>query len=319
MADFPRLTLAECADKIVEAKKPLVIMHIRPDGDTVGSAAALCEIFKALGREARYTCDDAIPERLAFLLSDFRREDVTDGYGAISIDVASPSQMGALADKVKVEFMIDHHALSTPFAPHYTLPAASSAGEVLYGIAKELEGRGLIKISPRLAYLLYAAISSDTGGFVFSNATEATYRAAADLVALGIDHADINHRLFMSKSKEQILAEGFTASKIKTSADGRISYATISRGEIDALGVDIAYFDCAIDVVRSLLGAEIAFIVKETDRGLKASMRSTGANVAEIAAKHGGGGHIRAAGCAVDAKSVEEAADILLSELEAII
>ena len=187
---------------------------------------------------------------------------------------------------------------------------------MLYGIAKELEGRGLIKISQRMAYCLYAAISSDTGGFIFSNAKAETYRIAAELVALGIDHADINHRLFMSKSREQILAEGFVASKIKTAAEGRISYATISKSELDTLGVDVVHFDTAIDVVRSLLGAEIAFIVKETDRGLKVSMRSTGANVAEVAAQHGGGGHIRAAGCSVDAKSVEDAAKILVSELK---
>lgn len=167
MADFPALTLAECADKIVGTENPLVIMHIRPDGDTVGSAAALCEIFKAMGREVRYTCDDAIPERLAFLLTDFEPADGLDGYTPVSIDVASPSQLGGIFDKIKVDFMIDHHEISTPFAPHYTVRGASSAGEVLYEIAKELEKRGIIKISTRMAYLLYAAISSDTGGFIF--------------------------------------------------------------------------------------------------------------------------------------------------------
>lgn len=319
MADFPALTLAECADRIVGTEKPLVIMHIRPDGDTVGSCAALCEIFRTLGREVRYTCDDEIPERLKFLLADFVRCDDIEGYDAVTIDVASPSQMGALAEKVTPLFMIDHHAVSTPFAPHYTVPSASSAGEVLYGLTKELESRTLIKISQNVAYYLYAAISSDTGGFVFSNATENTYRIAAELISHGIDHADINHRLFMSKSKEQILAEGFVASKIETSANGKISYATISLSEVESLGVPMVHFDCAIDVVRSLLGAEIAFIVKETDRGFKASMRSTGANVAEIAARHGGGGHVRAAGCTVAAESVEEAARILLGELETIV
>ena len=319
MSDFPVISLSECADRIAAAGKPIVIMHVRPDGDTVGSCAALCEIFKALGREAKYACDDPIPERLAFLLADFERAEVFDGYDSISIDVASPSQMGALAEKINVGFAIDHHRVNTPFAPNYTLPEASSAGEVLFGIAKELESRGLIKITKEIAYPIYAAISSDTGGFVFSNATESTYRTAAELIALGIDHADINHKLFMSKSKEQIIAEGFTASKIKTAADGKISYATVSRAEVEALGIDISYFDTAIDVLRSLLGAEIALIVKETDRGFKASMRSVGKNVAEIAARHGGGGHIRAAGCTVEAKSTDEAAEKLISELQEII
>lgn len=319
MADFPHLTLSECADRIVEIENPLVVMHVRPDGDTVGSCAALCEIFKALGKEAKYICEDRIPERLAFLVKDLSEPDTFDGYNAVSIDIASPSQMGSLSDRIDVRFSIDHHAVNTPFAPNYTLPSASSAGEVLLGVAKELEARGLIKLTTKIAYPIYAAISSDTGGFLFSNATESTYRAAAELIALGIDHAEINHRLFMSKAKGQIAAEGFTASILKTSANGRISYAVISKADMDTLGVGIEHFETAIDIVRSVLGAEIAFVIKETDRGFKASIRSIGANVAEVAARHGGGGHIRAAGCTIDAQSAEEAATLLLSQLEEIL
>ena len=142
--------------------------------------------------------------------------------------------------------------------------------------------------------------------------------ALISLLALGIDHADINRRLFMSKSRNQIRAEGFVASKMRTVADGKIAYASLSSAECESLGLDISDFETAIDVVRSLIGAEVAFVVKDTNRGFKASMRSTGANVAKIAARHGGGGHVRAAGCNVDAKNVEEAAEILLSELEAL-
>ena len=319
MADFPLLTLSECADRIAQIDNPVVVMHIRPDGDTVGSCAALCEIFKALGKEPKYICDDPIPERLGFLLKNNAPAESTDGCSVVSIDVASPSQMGGIAEKVAVSFSIDHHAVNTPFAPNYTVAAASSAGEVLFGIAKELEARGLIRLTKEIAYPLYAAISSDTGGFLFSNAKEATYRAAAELIAVGIDHAEINHKLFMSKSREQILAEGFTASKIKTSKDGKISYATVSSAEIDSLGIAPEHFETAIDVVRSLLGAEIAFVIKASPRGFKASMRSLGANVAEVAARHGGGGHIRAAGCNIEAETVEAAAEILLSELEKIV
>jgi phosphoesterase RecJ-like protein len=318
MTDFPRLTLSECVDRLLEIENPLVIMHIRPDGDTVGSAAALCEIFKALGKSAKYFSEDGIPERLAFLTEGLERGDVSEGLDAVSIDVASPAQMGRISDSVTVKLAIDHHAVNTPFAPNYTVHTVSSAGEVLHGIAKELEARGLIKITEKIAYPIYTAISSDTGGFAFSNTTPETHRAAADLIELGIDHADINRRLFMSKSQSQIRAEGFVASKMRTVADGKIAYASLSSAECESLGLDISDFETAIDVVRSLMGTEIALVVKETDRGFKASMRSTGANVAEIAARHGGGGHVRAAGCNVDAKNVEEAADILLAELEAL-
>lgn len=315
MPEFEAISVSECADRLLAVNNPLVLMHIRPDGDTVGSSAALCEIFRAMGKEARYACADKIPERLAFLTEGLLCANTFDGYEAIAVDVASPAQLGEFFDKVKVSLTIDHHEFNTPFSPNYTVKGASSAGEVIFGIARELESRGAIKMNKRIAERLYAAISSDTGGFVFSNAAADTYRNAAELIEYGIDHADINHKLFMSKTPEQISAEGLVASKVKRSAQGKIAYAVISREDMESIGLTSADFDCGIDVVRSIMGVEIAFIVKETERGFKASLRSVGANVAEIAAKHGGGGHIRAAGCTVEAATVSEAAEILISEL----
>ena len=146
MPDYKALTLSECVDALIKADDPLVLMHVRPDGDTVGSAMALCEILRAMGKETQYACADKIPDRLLFLTEGMCEAEALDGRTAIAIDVASPAQLGELYDKADVALTIDHHAVNTPFSPHYTLPGASSAGEVLYGIAKELEARGLIKI-----------------------------------------------------------------------------------------------------------------------------------------------------------------------------
>ena len=316
MTDFPKLTRSECADRLLEIKKPLVVMHVRPDGDTVGSGAALCKIFERLGREAKFTSADDIPERLAFLTEGLLFTRDYEGLEAVSIDVASPAQLGSIAESLEVGLAIDHHAVNTPFAPNYTASDLSSAGEVLYGIACELEERGLLTIDKEIATLLYAAISSDTGGFIFSSAKEQTYIAAARLISLGIDHAEINRKLFHSKPALQLRAEGFVATKIKTAEGGKIAYASISKAERDEMGLPFSAFECAIDVVRTLMGAECAVAVKETDGGeFKASLRSTGKNIAEIAARHGGGGHIRAAGCTVKAESAEDAARILGEEI----
>ena len=316
MADTRALTLAECTDILLSLKKPLVVMHQRPDGDTVGSGAALCKIFERLGKRAVYTSADPIPKRLSHLVEGLCRVDDFEGLQAVSIDVASPSQLGDIGDRLDVLLMIDHHAKSTPYAPHYTLPDLSSAGEVLYNIVLELERRGLLTLDKEIATLLYAAISSDTGGFIFSSAKESTYLLAARLISLGIDHSEINRRLFHSKPIEQLKAEGFVATKIKTAGGGKLAYATITKAERDEISLPFSAFECAIDIVRTLLGAEVAFAIKETDNGeFKASLRSTGKNVAEIAAAHGGGGHIRAAGCTVSAKDIDEAAEILIKEL----
>ena len=102
--------------------------------------------------------------------------------------------------------------------------------------------------------------------------------------------------------------------------DGKISYATISRLERAELGISSEHFETAIDVVRSLSGAELSFIIKETDSGeYKASLRSTEMNVANIAKKFSGGGHALAAGCTPVADSIEDAANLLLAELKVLV
>ena len=315
MSEFKALSLTECVDELLKLERPVVAMHVRPDGDTVGSGTALCEIFRALGKEATYICADPIPERLAFLTEGLTLAQSTEGAEVVSIDVASPAQLGALYGKADVRLMIDHHAVSTPFAPHYTVGDLSSAGEVLFRIAEELERRGLLRIERPIAQRIYAAISSDTGGFIYSAVTPDTLMAAARLISVGIDHAIINHRLFMTKPRAQLRAEGMVASSLRTDDSGRICYATVTRAQREEAGIALEHFECGIDVVRSAAGTEIAFIIKENDAGdYRVSLRSVGIDVARIAARHGGGGHIRASGCTVVASSIEEAASIILEE-----
>ena len=309
------LTLSECIDKILGTDSAVVAMHIRPDGDTVGTSVALCRIFEAMGKKAELASADRIPERLRFLTEDVSFTEDYAGKTVITCDVASAAQLGVLYEKLpKIDFSIDHHAVSAPFAPHFTLGDKSSAAEVVYCVLKELVSRGALSVTEQIAYPLYAAMSSDTGGFVYSSATADTYRAAAELIECGIDYADINHRLFYSKSEKQIKAEGFVAQRLVSL--GNIAYAAITVRDREQLGIEAEHFDTAIDVVRSLIGVETAFTLKELDRGkYRVSLRSTGMDVARVAAKFGGGGHVRAAGCTVEAESPDVAAKLIISEI----
>lgn len=320
MADYKSLSPREAAERLLLPKSVTVLMHARPDADTVGSATALAMILKSLGVNAKILSADPIPRRLEFLTEGVSvAEGLCEHDTLISIDVASRSQLGSLSD-APVSLMIDHHAKGSPFADNFIRPAASSAAEVLLEIIDELTKISAFSMTGEIAKRLYAAMSSDTGGFVYSNASPTTYRKAADLMEYGIDYADINHRLFNSKSENQIKAEGFISSKLTTAESGRIAYATLTKSERESLGIDMQYFDTAIDVVRALMGAEIALFVRETDDGgIRASMRSTGQDVASVAEKFDGGGHIRAAGCSPKAKDADEAARLILTELKKIL
>ncbi len=320
VSDFREITLAECVDRIIATENPLVLMHVRPDGDTAGSCASLVEIFRMLGREAKYACCDKIPDRLSFLLDGIEMADEGE-YSSrtpVSVDVPSPMQLGRIKDKLpEISLMIDHHEASVPFADIYTVRGMSSAGEVVYGIARVLIDRGLITMTERLATSLYAAICSDTGQFAYSSTTADTYRAAPELIDAGAHYIGVNRKLFMQKSAELMRGEGFVLTRLLTSADGRLSYSYVSKRERDDLGLLLEHFETAIDLVRAVRGAEISFIIKETDDGeFKGSLRSTEVDVTPLAREFSGGGHIHAAGCTVKADSAKDAAEILRAAIE---
>ena len=314
MSEFKELNAEECARRLLQIENPLILMHARPDGDTVGAGIALCEIFKALGKHCVYISEDNIPRRLEFILNGNELASSFDGKEVIAVDIAAPKQAGKILENLPMPtLMIDHHEFGMPFADYYTVKGLSSAGEAVLNIALELVKMGKITLTQEIAYPIYAAMSSDTACFRYSSANDKTYEMAALLINTGIDFSDINHKLFNSKCPEQIKAEGFTSSKIKTAFGGKVAYAEISLAQRQALGLDLEFFETAIDVVRQLFGVQIAFVVKESDSGeFRASLRSLGANVAKIAAELGGGGHVRAAGCSPNAKSVEEASEMIL-------
>ena len=324
MADFKRLCAKEAAERILALPETVtVIMHKRPDGDAVSSASALAYILNALGKSAYVISEDPIPERLLFIKEELLITEATEllGEAYVSIDVASPPQLGAFSEHAgKISLMIDHHAVGEAFADGYIDPGASSAAEALLDIAEELVKMDKLKMTRKLAYALFAGISSDTGCFSYSNATAKTHRRAADLMEYGFDAADINHKLHNTKTKTQIKAESFVAGKMETEADGAISIAAISREERLREGLTLEDLDCAVDVIRTLRGAVVSILVKETEDGkMKASLRSVGADVASVARIFGGGGHIRAAGCTVAASSAAEAAKMLAEQVKKII
>lgn len=315
------LTLEEFTDRLLAVKNPVVLTHARPDGDTVGTAAALCKIFAALGTPAVYASEKPIGARLSFLVEGLTRAEDPENYTPVAVDVASPAQLGALSRLTEegegVALMLDHHRVGTPFAPYYLCADASSAGEVLFSVVEELERRGALTLTREIAAPLFAAISSDTGSFAYSNTSPKTHAIAARLLTLGVDAADIHHRLFCSKSASQVRAEGLIGSIVKFYENTPIAYAAVTRAMREEIGCVSDDFECAVDIVRSLIGCRIALFAKENDDGTyRVSMRSTGPDVAAIAQKFSGGGHIRAAGCSPTGATLAQAAEAVLAELK---
>lgn len=324
---FRKLSLEEIAEQLVKPKRTLVLFHVRPDADAIGSAFALRELLRVMGVPVYCACSDELPERLSFLADGVQGsvllEDgmIIDYERIVSVDSASPAQLGPIFSRLHrdVDIMIDHHAKGGIYADNYIDPTAAATGEIIYELALILKRKGYIEqIPPRTLACIYAAISADTGSFKFSNTTPKTMRIAAELMEGGVDSATINSLLYDSKSLVQLKAEGEAMNSLRLYAEGRVSSVVFPFSLKKKLGAEDEHLETLIDVARSVSGVEVAFVVKQSNEEptFRVSMRSKEeVDVSAICARFGGGGHKRAAGCTIEANSAEEANELVLAEI----
>lgn len=306
----------------------LILFHRNPDADAVGSAFALSNVLEQLGSPTRCVCQDEVPANLQFLMNGTQESVLADAVLAdfepvriISVDTASRAQMGTLADLFgeSVDVMIDHHEEDDPYgAQCYIRPSAAATGEILFDLIKRLAEEERITIDEAMCIDLYAAISGDTGCFRYSNVTPKTHVRAAELVASGIDCADINRRLFENKSLERLRAQSAAISNMELVADGKIAVVTFPYALKAALGLSDADLDALVDIPRSLSGVEVALCIRQPlpEGKFRVSCRSNGAyDVAALCRKFDGGGHARAAGCTLTALDIGDAMHRIVSAI----
>lgn len=306
----------------------LIIFHRNPDADAVGSAFALRNVLEQLGSNSRCICCDEVPKNLQFLmhgvqksvlsesvLSDFNPERI------LTVDTASRAQMGSLAELFgeRVDVMIDHHEGDAPYgAQCYIRSGAAAAGEIIFDLIKQLASEERITIDEEMCINLYAAISGDTGCFRYSNVTPKTHLRAAELVASGIDCADINRRLFENKSLERLRAQSAAISNMELFANGKIAVVTFPYALKVVFGLSDDDLGALVDIPRSLEGVEVALCIRQPlpEGKFRVSARSNGAfDVAELCRKFDGGGHAKAAGCTLVATDMGEAMHNIVSAI----
>ena len=313
--------------------KLALLVHARPDGDCIGSAYATAVLLASVGCHARVVCADPLPARLRFIAESAGLEtEITidklpekfapGNVTAVALDIAAATQLGCLEGKYDVALSFDHHARSTAFCDRYLSPEASATGEIVWRIAREWIRMGYIDSIPeRVAPAVYAAISSDTGCFRYSNVTPATHRTAAQLIALIPSHSDIDRLLFETKTPGRLAAEKAALDLLSFSANGKIAVCSISLDQISAHKLVSEDLDAHIDIARSVAGVEIAFSIREeAESSYRVSARSnSNADVSALCAHFGGGGHVKAAGCTVSADSLEKAREIILERAERLV
>ncbi len=338
---YDTVTLEEAADSLDKAENTLILTHVNPDGDCIGSAFALRDIILALGKEASVANPSVMPKRLKFL-SLSAGEDYTDGADVphmsdtdeesvkkfdriIAVDTASPIQLDKNAFLIpQIDLMIDHHGMGEPFASNYIDPTASAAGEIVYEMYAYLKKNGKIDSVPDAARKMYAAIVSDTGSFKFSNTTKKTHLIAAELVEEinnaddgGMDTAEVCRSLFGQRTLKELTAQMYAIQNLRFYNDGRLGAVMFTQDMLEESGLGEIDIGNIVDTSRSVEGVLVGISLRQLSEDRRLYKVSSRANAeidcASVCASYGGGGHVRAAGCTIEADSPEEALEMMVN------
>lgn len=200
------MTVSEVAAYLRAHDKYLILTHRRPDGDTLGCAAALCAMLRQMGKTAGILYNRETTEHFESYVEQYWVADDFDYETVVSVDLAALSLFPDNAEmfKTRVDLAIDHHPSYEGFGKESCVhPECAACGEILCELAQELG-----QLTPEVALPLYVAVSTDTGCFVYSNVTANTHRVAAALMETGIDYKTSNKLHFRTKSKKRLALEG---------------------------------------------------------------------------------------------------------------
>ena len=311
LSDVPHAAHAIC-DRVRAAQRPVILTHANPDADAVASALGMAELCAQLGHAPVLVTagDHALPENLCFLpgaecllVSDdaaIREADLL-----ILVDCADTSRLGPLFYRLAPELErrrellnIDHHVTNTRFGTlNLVVPEASATAEIISDI---FQATGLAIERP-VATVLLAGLYGDTLGLRTPSTTPGTLRAAAALIELGADLDTIVDNLFRLKPFSTVRLWGEALQRAEWR--GALVWTAIYPDMIERAGAERAEAEGLVNFLAGVVGARASALLYQEEDGWRVSMRSLAddVSVSELAGRHGGGGHPRAAGCRLPA------------------
>jgi phosphoesterase RecJ-like protein len=292
-------------DLIEHCQRFLITIHVRPDGDAIGSELALYHLLVEMGKEVTIYNEDRVPDNYCFMPGSSR---VTHEIGAPSgydvvfvLDCSELERVGSEAMRIAMIpkiVNIDHHLSNDGFASVTLADAeASSTGELIYRLVKTM-GR---KISQDVATNLYTAILTDTGGFRYSSTSAASLLAAADLVAGGANPQWISEHVYESNPIARIRLLAKVLGTLSLDCDGKVGSMVVTLQDLRDTGALPEHTENFVDLPRTIDGVVLSILYHEIEQGkFKVSFRSKGTfNAERIARIFGGGGHLNAAACRI--------------------
>ena len=318
------VTIRELAGWLKGMDDIAVFGHRAPDGDACGSCVAVTLALRALGKRACAYLPGGMPELLRFLpgqecvVADASAPFVPQC--ALSVDVSAPDMLGdnrALFESCPQRAVLDHHESNPHFGQiNHVEPNRAACGEIALLL---IEAMGA-PLSKDMAACLFAAVSSDTGNFNYSNTTAETFEAAAACVRAGADVDEITGRIYRTRTEARTRLLGLALAGLQR--EGKVAWARVTNDMFHSAGALRCDTERIVNYLIEIGGVEIAVLAIEQEDGCSAkfSLRSLAPyNVArDVAQTLGGGGHERAAGITIH-RPLREALDLVLARVREIL
>lgn len=311
--------LKEAWARMIMCNSFALACHQRPDGDTLGSALALAHILRLQGKDVIVLSEDGVPENYEFIpesetiLTNTDRREFDCG---IIVDSEAIKRVGRVAEVITSSWLtvcVDHHITEEAFGEiRIVNEKASSTAEVVVDLLDSND----ISLDTVSATQLLTGIVADTGAFRFSNTTSRTLRIAARLVDAGGSPADITREIYYNQPIRAAKLLGRALDSMEMDDSGRVVWAMITQKDLSELGATDADTDSIVNQVGAVKGPKVALLLRETEpNSIRISLRSKGdVDVNQIARVFGGGGHIAASGCTINAP-IDEARERIVAEV----
>ena len=291
------LTRNETAAFLAAHDNYVILTHTRPDGDTVGSTAALCRGLRKLGKTAYVLENKGISPKYQWLHRGLSVPAVKADSCIVSVDVAAP---GMLQDEARdlvgrIELRIDHHGSATSFTDFELVdPNSAACAEVVYDVLTLLG----CPLDVPIAEAIYVGTSTDTGCFRYANTTAHTFATAAACAQAGARVYELNMDLFETNTLSRLKMQGWIVDNMKMLRDGKMCICAIPREVEKAMRVTGDDMDNISSFPRTVAGVCLAATLRESDTGtVKLSVRAIpGYDATRVTVPFGGGGHKGAAG-----------------------
>ena len=294
------LTRNEAAEYLLSHDHYIIITHRRPDGDTIGSAAALCGGLRKIGKTAAILENPQFTPKFRPYLEGLTTETIPEEALLVAVDIASPGlfNFSAVGLEDQISLLLDHHGRNSQYAERNLVDSGAAAcGEIILDILVKMK----VPVDARIAEAVYVAISTDTGCFRFSNVTADTLRAAALCTDFGADTFSINQVMFLTKTMARLKLDAYLTETTQFYADGLVAVSMLTPEIREKLGVTEDDIDDISGFGRDIEGVEIGVMVRQEGTKGKISVRtSPNYDASAICAVLGGGGHKAAAGATVE-------------------